>query len=353
MHQAGVQVHLHCFENGHPAQDELENYCNSVQYYPRLSGHKCVSMELPYMVASRSTPELSERLLRDDPPILLQGIHCTYLVTDERFAGRRIAVRLLNTEYLHYEELCETTSFVSLFKKLYYRRESKLMRQYEQHISHKALFLAWCRQDADRYRQEFHAKQVVYLPPLLPFTEVTAEEGVGCFCLYHGNLTVPGNEKAAFWLLENVFNKLSVPFIIAGKNPSKKLEKAVLNQKHACMVANPSEQELQDMIRKAHIHVLPSLCGKSAHIKLLNALFNGRHVIVNNDMIGDSDLAPCCHVASNAEAFQSIIMQLRHKPFEDHEVKLRSHILEQHYNTGQNCRQLMSFMWARNLNEPV
>jgi hypothetical protein len=346
LHQAGVKVHLHCFENGHQQEDDLENYCSTVQYYPRLTGHKCVSMELPYSVASRSTPELSETLLRDAHPILLQGIHCTFLLSDERFAGRRIAVRLLNTEYKHLEELCEETSLISLFKKLYYRRESKLMRQYESQISHKALFLAWCRQDADRYRNEFQAKNVVYLPPLLPYTEVTAQEGIGCFCLYHGNLSVPANEKAAFWLLERVFNGLNVPFLIAGKNPSKKLEKAASNQKHACIVANPSEQELQDMIHKAQIHVLPSLCTKSAHLKLLNALFNGRHVIVNNEMIGDSALAPCCHVASNAEAFQSIILQLNHKPFETHEINLRTRILDQHYNTNQNCRQLMSFMWT-------
>lgn len=346
LHQAGVRVHLHCFENEHYEQDELVNFCSSVQYYPRLSGHKCVSMELPYTVAAHSTPELSERLLLDDHPILLQGIHCTYLLTDERFCGRRIAVRLLNTEYVHYEELCESTSPISFFKKIYYHRESKLMRQYEQQISHKALFLAWCRQDADRYRQEFQAKEVVYLPPLLPFREVTAEEGVGCFCLYHGNLSLPANEKAVFWLLDKVFKDLKVPFIIAGKNPSKKLMKAVQNHRNGCIVPNPSGQELQDMIRKAHIHVLPSMCTKSAHVKLLNALFNGRHVIVNDEMIGDSVLAPCCHVASNAEGFQSVIMQLLHKPFEEHEIRLRSHVLDQHYNTAQNCRRLMSFLWA-------
>jgi hypothetical protein len=346
LHESGVHVHLHCFEDSHHEVEELENFCSSLQYYPCLSGHKCVSMELPYLVASRSTSELAEQLLKDEHPILLQGIYCTYLLTDERFKGRRIAVRLLNTEYRHYEELSENTSPMALFKRLYYRRESKMMHEYEKQISDKALFLAWCRQDADNYRQEFNAKNIIYLPPLLPFNDVTAEEGIGCFCLYHGNLTVPGNEKAAFWLLDNVFKELNVPFIIAGKNPSKKLEKAVLNQKHACIVANPSEQELQDMIRKAHIHVLPSVCKKSAHIKLLNALFNGRHVIVNDEMIGDSALAPCCHIAGNAEAFQSIIMQLRHRPFEDHEITLRKNILDQHYNTTQNCRQLISLMWS-------
>jgi hypothetical protein len=346
MHQAGVKVHLHCFENGHYEQEELENYCSSVEYYPRLTGHKCVSMELPYTVAAGSSPALVERLLQDDHPILLQGILCTYLLTDDRFKGRRIAVRLLHTEYQKYRELSESTSPIAVFKKLFYRRESRVMREYEKQISDKALFLACCRHDADQYRQEFNAKNVVYLPPLLPYSEVTSEEGVGCYTLYHGNLTAPSNEKAALWLLDRVFKHLNVPFIVAGKNPSKKLMRVAMQTKNACIVANPSEQELQDMIRKAHIHVLPSLCNHSGQVKLLNALYNGRHVVVNDDMIADSALAPCCHIASGPEAFQSIIVQLRHKPFEEHEIKLRKHVLDQHYNTEANSRKLMQFMWS-------
>ncbi len=345
LHEAGIQVHLHCFEYGRGQQPELQHYCSTVNYYPRLFGHKCVSAQLPYIVASRSTPALTENLLRDEHPILLQGIHCTYLLNDARFAARKVVVRLFNTEYLYYEQLCKSTSPVSLFKKIYYHRESKMLRQYEQQIIHKALFLALSEQDVNHYRQVFHAKNIAHLPPLLPYSEVNGKEGIGCFCLFHGNLSVAENERAAFWLMEEVFNDLSVPFVIAGKNPSKKLERTAHSQGHTCVVANPSEEELQDMIRKAQINVLPSFICTGIKLKLLNALFNGRHCVVNDATVSSTGLEPACHVGANAEAFKSIIVQLYHKPFTEDEILIRKKLLNTTFNNRQNAQRLIQWIW--------
>jgi hypothetical protein len=42
--------------------------------------------------------------------------------------------------------------------------------------------------------------------------------------------------------LQNVFNKLNLPFVIAGKNPSKRLEQLAHDHQHTCLVANPSDK---------------------------------------------------------------------------------------------------------------
>ncbi|MFX5252872.1 hypothetical protein ABTD06_19170, partial [Acinetobacter baumannii] len=86
----------------------------------------------------------------------------------------------------------------------------------------------------------------------LPDWELSTQTGMGSYCLYHGDLSVEANEKAAIWLLKNVFNDLKLPFVIAGKNPSDKLNELAHSQQHTCLVANPAEKELQDMIAKAH-----------------------------------------------------------------------------------------------------
>jgi hypothetical protein len=345
LHAAGVQVHLHCFEYGRGEQPELEQYCTSVHYYPRLTGHKCVSAKLPYIVASRSSPALLDNLLKDDHPILAQGIHCTYLLLDERFKDRKVIVRLFNTEYTYYEQLYKATAATSLFKKLYYHHESKMLRQYERQIIDKALFLSLSEQDVTRYRQELGAKKIAYLPPLLPYNEVTGKEGVGCFCLYHGNLSVAENEKAALWLLEEVFNDLSVPFVIAGKEPSRKLERAAEEQGHCCMVANPSEKELQDMIGKAQINILPSFNCTGIKLKLLNALFNGRHCVVNEATVHSTGLEAACHTGNNAVAFKSLVMQLYNQPFTEEETRLRKKILCHSFDNARNVQRLIQWIW--------
>src|SRR5205823_525387 len=148
---------------------------------------------------------LPANLLKDDFPVLLEGIHSTYLLHDERFRNRMIFLRLHHVAYQHYKELSRTT--LSPFKKLYYLHESKLLKQYEQLIARKVTIIAMSEQDATIYRHEFKAPHVVTLPAFLPFAEINCKEGVGCFCLYHGNLSADENEEAALWLLRKVFNK--------------------------------------------------------------------------------------------------------------------------------------------------
>ena len=98
LHEAGIRVHLHCFEYGRGRQPMLNKYCEEVHYYCRHEGHKGFSHRLPYIVCSRSNGQLLDRLLEDDYPILLEGVHCTYLLNDERFEGRKIILRLHNVE---------------------------------------------------------------------------------------------------------------------------------------------------------------------------------------------------------------------------------------------------------------
>jgi hypothetical protein len=99
LYKLGVLIHLHCFDYGRGREPELEKYCASVDYYERFLGHKGISNIIPYIVASRRNEQLLQRLLQDDHPILMEGIHCTYLLLDARFNSRRCFIRLHNVEY--------------------------------------------------------------------------------------------------------------------------------------------------------------------------------------------------------------------------------------------------------------
>jgi hypothetical protein len=60
---------------------------------------------------------------------LLEGVHCTYLLQDERFNNRKMILRLHNVEYKYYRQLFHSCH--SLFRKIYYLNESRLLKQYE------------------------------------------------------------------------------------------------------------------------------------------------------------------------------------------------------------------------------
>ncbi|HVS97681.1 MAG TPA: glycosyltransferase [Puia sp.] len=341
--RAGVRIHLHCFEYGRGPQPALDEYCVEVHYYSRHEGHKGFSHRLPYIVCSRSNGQLLDRLLKDDYPILLEGVHCTYLLDDPRFAARRIVLRLHNVEYRYYRELARCEG--SLWKKLYYRHESNLLRAYERHIAPKVKILAVSEKDSERYRREFGATHIETLPVFLPFEEVRSKEGTGCFCLYHGNLSVAENEKVATWLLKHVFASLDIPFIVSGKNPTPRLTRLVSQYPHACLIPSPADEELQDLIAKAQVNILPSFNCTGVKLKLLNALYNGRHCIVNRDAVEDYRLREVCHVADCAGEFRELVRRLSRQPFTSEEITARKKILGTLFDQERNLRKLIQSIW--------
>ena len=204
-----------------------------------------------------------DRLLQDEYPILLEGVHCTYLLQDDRFSSRKILLRLHNVESVYYKQLAGCSN--SWFKKLYYLHESAVLKKYERRIASNWPVLAVTQSDADLAAISYQSKNITVIPVFLPFQHIESPQGTGCYCLYHGNLSVEENEKAAIWLLENVFDDLSIPFLIAGKNPSAKLYRVVSRYKNCCMVPDPSDQELKDIISKAQIHVIPLLTAQGSN----------------------------------------------------------------------------------------
>jgi glycosyltransferase involved in cell wall biosynthesis len=344
LHSAGVMIHLHCFEYGRGEQPILSEYCVEVHYYTRCEGHKGFSHKLPYIVCSRSNGQLLDRLLGDDYPILLEGIHCSYLLNDDRFAGRQIVLRLHNVEYQYYRQLYHSER--SLFKKLYYLHESNLLRSYEKRIAGKVKILTVSEKDREQYQNEFGANNIQTLPVFLPYEEVKTREGTGCFCLYHGNLSVPENEQAVIWLLKQVFSTLELPLIVTGKQPSARLTRLVYQYPLTCLIADPSEEEMQDLIAKAQVNILPSFNCTGVKLKLLNALYNGRHCIVNRDMVIGTGLEGICHIADSAGNMRSTVTELYGRPIQPEEIARRTDVLSGLYNKAENVDRLMQTIWA-------
>lgn len=341
--EQGIKIHLHCFEYGRGEQTELNKYCVEVNYYNRNQGHKGFSNCVPYIVASRANNQLIENLQKDNYPVLLEGIHCTWPLYANKLQNRKVLLRLHNVEHEYYRHLCKHER--SLIKKIYFFNESRLLKCYEGEVASKVPILAVSEKDVATYRKQFNAQQVTHLPVFIPFEEIKSEEGLGTYCLYHGNLSVSENEKAAIWLLEEVFSKLKVPFIIAGKNPSPRLQRLAHQRCHTCLVANPHEEQMKDLIARAQINILPSFNETGIKLKLLNALFNGRHCLVNEATVNQTGLEAACHIGTSPLAFQEIIMQLYHHVFGEEEIRLRQKLLCSMFDNSKNAEKLISMIY--------
>ncbi|MEO7309687.1 MAG: glycosyltransferase family 4 protein [Chitinophagaceae bacterium] len=342
--EAGIYIHLHCFEYGRGQQDELNKYCVSVKYYPRLKGHKSISGSLPYIVASRANPELLKNLQLDDHPVLLEGIHSTYFLHSGGLSKKKVFVRLHNVEYLYYHQLYHATS--SWLKKIFYVRESKLLRSYEASLKGKATFWTVNDKDLDIFINKLGYTDIENLLPFMPEYEPVWNGEKGSYCLYHGNLSVAENEKAALWLLENVFNDLQIPLVIAGKNPSDHLMRMAHRQAHTCVVANPGDDEMQELIKKAQVNILPSFNTTGIKLKLINALFNGRHCLVNTAAVEGTGLECCCTISNSTNDMKTALQYLHEKSYTCYQFEHRQEHLKNIFSNQANAKKMIGWIWG-------
>ncbi|MCC6290435.1 MAG: glycosyltransferase [Chitinophagaceae bacterium] len=342
--EEGIFIHLHCFEYGRGEQNVLNQYCESVHYYKRKKGIAAFSFELPYIVSSRNNATLKQNLEKDNYPVLLEGIHCTALLYRNQLQNRKVILRAHNIEFEYYRQLAQKEK--SFFKQAYYVNETRLLREYEPKVAKKAaITLTASANDAKVYKELYGVKNAEYLPVFLPWNEVTTEPGTGDYCLYHGNLSVNENHEAALWLIEKVFSNNNIPLIIAGKNPAQQIISAAEKYNHVRIIANPSENQMEELIKKAQINVLPSFSNTGIKLKLLHALFCGRHCIVNNMMIEGTGLEDICVIAQNEKEFIKQVAAYFFCSFTFEDIVSRQQLLTKLYNNKKNSNTLINHIF--------
>ena len=133
-HQVGVKVHLHCFQYCKLPSPELEKICESVYYYPRHVSKAYLLNLKPYIVVSRSSDELVKNLLKNDFPILFEGLHTCLYLNDKRLIKRRKIVRAHNIEHNYYQNLAKVEK--DIFRKYYFLNESGKLKRFEKIFKH-------------------------------------------------------------------------------------------------------------------------------------------------------------------------------------------------------------------------
>ena len=115
--------------------------------------------------------------------------------------------------------------------------------------------------------------------------------------------------------------------------------------KNTNLVANPPDIEMTDLINKAHINILPSFNSTGIKLKLIHALFKGRHCVANEAAVEGSGVESACYIGNNANAMVSIIAELYNRPFTEEEISLRNRLLPSLFNNKTNAQQLIQWIW--------
>jgi hypothetical protein len=336
LHIAGVEIHLHCFSYGREQSPVLESLCKTVTYYSRKHGVIHQLKLLPYIVSTRMSPELVENLNKNDYPILFDGLHTTGIIGHSSLTSRKKIVRMHNIEHNYYAALAGNE--IRLDKKLYYLAESAKLIKYEKVLAGADHVFSVSPSDNDYFNKRYHNS--ILMPSSHPFDNVSIQAGSGDYVIYHGDLSVGENSTIAVFLATEVFPNLDSLCIIAGKNPPESLKRITGKFKNIQLVSNPTNREMGKLISEAHINILPVSRMNGLKLKLLYALYTGKHLVINSEMSKGLEQGTHYHIADSSSEMISLISRLMNQPFTEEMINEREKFLCSNFNNQENIKKL-------------
>jgi hypothetical protein len=182
---------------------------------------------------------------------------------------------------------------------------------------------------------------VTYLPAFVRYTAGGNPTGRGEYVLFHGDLSVTDNVEALRWLLEEVRSEGRLPWVVAGRRPDERTFKLIRQHPGVRLFENPADAEMEELIRGAQVHVVQSFNPEGVKIKLLHALFAGRHCIAQEALLRDTGLEETCVGVAGAPGFRAALDELWERPFTPEDVALRTRVLRAEFDNGANARRLI------------
>lgn len=342
LHKAGIKIHLHCFEYQRKRSPELNSLCEEVIYYPRASGIKPTLSLTPYIAETRRSETLIQNLLKDDYPILFEGLHTCFAIGDSRLRERIRIYRESNIEHHYYYHLFRAEK--NVVAKAFFLTESIKLKFFQHRLKYASVMLTVSENDTRYLQNKFPGKRIIYLPSFHRENEVKSLPGNGTYALYQANLSVAENTRAAEFLIDKVWTPRLPELVIAGMNPPEQLLRMAGEKKNIRMVINPCDEDMYALISQAHVNIMVTFQSTGLKLKLLNALFNGRFCLVNPGMVAGTSLADLCTVVSKPEEFRLKIDELFATTFSDNEIKIRELALQAQYSNTRNCYLLLDIL---------
>lgn len=340
LHKIGVKVILHCFSYGREQSSILDEFTEKSYYYKRKTNIFKMWGKTPYIVSSRNSRSLLKNLLKDDHPILFEGLHCCFFLNKKSLKDRVKIVRTHNVEHDYYKLLAEQTTH--FLRKRYYLNAAKKLKDFQPILAHANHITAISRKDHKYF--EHHFNHVSLLPPFHPCDEVTSKEGLGKYSLFHGNLEVEENITAAKYLIATYKVYPNMKLKIAGKNPSQALVDMVQKYRNITIVSSPSAEMMDELIHNAQIILLPTFQATGIKLKLIESLYKGRHIIANENMLIGTGLSELCHIANDSSDLIYKAKDLLKVPFGKSEIDNRALALLVDYSNDKNAAFLKDLL---------
>jgi hypothetical protein len=267
-------------------------------------------------------------MLNDSFPVLFEGLHSTGMLAPCVLAGKTTLVRAHNIEHRYYRGLARRER--NPWVKLFFRTEARRLKKYEAVLLQADYILGIAKQETAYFDENYG--NALFVPPFHRYEEPCSREGCGQTILFHGHLGISDNSETFLSLARQTLGRLPYDIVVAGKNPSERFQRKLSSYENIRLVANPSDSELEELIAGAQVNLLFASQSAGMKLKLLHALFAGRHCVVNPAMVEGTGLGALCTVADSREALETHLLRLMKQPFTPEEIQERKKALKRYSN---------------------
>ncbi|MGL2967016.1 hypothetical protein [Flavobacterium sp. XGLA_31] len=334
LHELGFDIYLHCFyQDRNTVSDELKAITKSVHLYKKNRNPLFLFSSYPFGVKSRFCQSLVRNIKAVEAPVLFEGLQSTMLLHQTEL-NCNMYLRMHNLESNFYAGM--SRSETNWLKKIMYYFESRKYRKYERQLSHFEQVFTLSVYENEQVKK--WADNVVYIPVFHGNVHVKSFSEKGDYALYHGDLRLPDNKKAAQFLIR-LFQKIpDYQLVIASSNGKDFVEQQLKNDQNITFVTLKNEDHLESMLANAHINVLLSFQQSGTKLKLVNSLFKSRFCLVNENMVDDKDILTLCEQATTEADFIFKINELKNRPYQDNDK--RNMVLARVLNDAKNADTL-------------
>ncbi len=340
--KAGAKIWLHLFTYGRNDTFPLDRFAEKVFVYPRRKCPRMLFSKKPFIVRTRMPETLWKNLQRNDWPVLFEGIHTTgFLPRLDKQRTKLVRIHNVESDYYAYLARHET----GLFRRRYFAAESRKLAAYEPERWSKA-DMNFCLSPAEKDHIEKYGPAML-VPVFHPFREVRIPEAPATeYVLFHGNLSVIENERAALFLWQRVVRPLGLRMVVAGKNPPASLISLAARHPKLGLVANPHSEQMNRLIHGAAVHLIYSENPAGFKLKLLYALARGHKILASRKLLTGTPLADVIPSAEGEEEWRHRLRDLMTQAFDRRrEENRRNRLLQDYFNNERNAAKILRYVY--------
>lgn len=280
----GCQVDLMFTAYERPLPGELDaagKVAAEIHFVPRLKGIRSHLSREPYQIHSRRELKRVELDFTRYDLVILESDYVLPVAKAAGFSGAACAVlRVQNREANYFAALAGAAS--SFRDAMFYRlealrflwvnrSEARLLRSMDGWVISK-----------DECAVETRFARAHWVPPAVgEIRAPVAREGGGSV-LFVGSLFMPNNVEGLRWYLDRVHPLLvrepGYRLVIAGRG-GEALKQELARYDRVTMVADPSDEALDEIYQAADVFVAPMFHGAGVKLKVINALAHGMPVV--------------------------------------------------------------------------